>query len=148
MAALIPFNKNQPSFFGTEFNEFYNMLDDFFADAQPFRRNLARDTFKVDVRDNGKDYSVVADLPGVKKDEISIAVNEGKLSITVARNEEKEDKKENYLHRERYCSSMTRSVYLGETDSAGIKAKLEDGVLSVTVPKKEKIDNTFKVDIE
>lgn len=148
IAALIPFNKNQPSFFNTGFDEFYNMLDDFFADSRPLRRSLSGDTFKLDVRDNEKDFNVIADLPGVKKDEISIALNEGRLSITVSKNEEKEDKKENYLHRERRCSSMTRNIYLGDTDSSGIKAKLEDGVLSIIVPKKEKIDTTVNVAIE
>ncbi len=148
MAALIPFGSNQPSFFNTGFEDFYNMLDDFFADSRLIRRNLGNNAFKMDVQDNEKDYVVSADLPGVKKDEINISVNEGRLGITVSRNEEKENKEENYLHRERKQSSMTRSVYLGEIDASDIKAKLEDGVLIITVPKKEKVDNTIKVEID
>ncbi|HAN21330.1 MAG: heat-shock protein Hsp20 [Clostridiales bacterium GWF2_36_10] len=146
MASLIPFNRNQ-NYFNTGFNEFYNMLDDFFADSRP-GRNLARDTFKVDVCDNEKEFNVICDMPGVKKDEINLAINEGHLNITVGRNEEKEEKKDNYLHRERRSSSMTRSIYLGDIDQAGIRAKLEEGVLSINVPKKAKVDTTKRIEIE
>lgn len=145
--ALIPFGTNQPDYFRTGFDDFYNMLDDFFADSRLIRRNMSN-TFRVDVTENEKEFSVLCDLPGIKKDEINVAMNEGRLTITVNRNEEKEEKDENYLHRERRCSSMSRSIYLGDTDSKGIKAKLEDGVLNITVPKKKVVDNTIKVEIE
>lgn len=149
MAGLIPFSSTYPSFFNTGFDDFYSLLDDFFSDGKMLRRNMAKDIFRLDISENEKEYTVTADLPGVKKDEIDIALNEGRLSITVNRKEEKEDKKENFLHRERHCCSMKRSVYLGDyTDSSDIKAKLEEGVLTVTVQKKQVIDNTVKVEIE
>jgi HSP20 family protein len=148
MRGLIPFSSNQPDLFNTTFDDFYNMLDDFFADGRMLRRNLQKSTFRVDVKDNGKDFAVACDLPGVKRDEINVSVNEGTLSVTVNRNEEKEDKNENYVHRERRCSSMSRSIYLGDIDSSGISAKLEDGVLSITVPKKATVDNTVNIQIQ
>jgi HSP20 family protein len=146
MRGLIPFSSNRPVF-DSVFDDFYDMLDDFFADNRTLRRNYAG-AFRVDVKDNGNEYTVAADLPGIKKDEINVAVNEGTLSISVNRNEEKEDKNERYIHRERRCSSMTRNIYLGDIDQAGITAKLEDGVLRITVPKREPKSNTFKVDIQ
>lgn len=147
MRGLIPFNSNRPDYFGSFFDDFYDMLDDFFADSRMFRRNYAG-TFRVDVKDNDNEYVVAADLPGIRKDEIDVAVNEGTLSISVNRNEEKEDKNERYIHRERRCSSMTRSIYLGDIEQTGITAKLEDGVLRITVPKKENRSNTIKVDVQ
>ncbi|MDR1183951.1 MAG: hypothetical protein LBK67_04055 [Coriobacteriales bacterium] len=53
MPALIPFNRRRPDIMSTGFSDFQNMLDDFFTEAWPTRRNLAGDTFKIDVRDNG-----------------------------------------------------------------------------------------------
>lgn len=148
MAKLIPFGTSPSSLFNTGFGEFYNMLDDFFTDIKPYKSSL-RDTFRLDVKENENDFSVVADLPGIKKEEISISVDEGRLSIAVNRNEESEDSKDNYLHKERRSCSMTRSIYLGEnTDSGSIKAKLEEGVLTVTIPKKAKIDTRVNVEIE
>jgi HSP20 family protein len=147
MRGLIPFGSNRPDYFGTVFDDFYNMLDDFFPESRMIRKNYSG-AFRVDVKDNGNEYLVAADLPGIKRDEIDVSVNEGTLSISVNRNEEKEDKNERYIHRERRCSSMTRSVYLGDIDQVGITAKLEDGVLQIAVPKKEIKSNTFKVDIQ
>lgn len=149
MAKLIPFNTNQNSLFNTGFDEFYNMLDDFFSDGKPYHRSFARDTFKLDVKDNETEFNVLADLPGVKKEEVKIAMDDGKLSISINRAEENEEKKENYLHRERLSCSMTRGIYLGEnTDATAIKAKLEDGVLKLTIPKKEKVISKVNVEIE
>ena len=58
------------------------------------------------------------------------------------------NRKENYLHRERRVCSMRRSIYLAEADSAGIKARLDNGELTVTVPKKQTIDKSVKIDID
>lgn len=147
MRGLIPFGSNRPDYFDSFFDDFYNMLDDFFADSRLYRKYYAG-AFRVDVKDNGDDYTVVADMPGIKKDEIDVSVKDGTLRISVNRNEEREDKNEKYIHRERRCSSMSRSIYLGDIDQVGITAKLEDGVLRITVPKKEPKSNTFKVDIQ
>jgi len=147
MRGLIPFVGNRPDYFDSFFDDFYNMLDDFFADSRLYRRHYAG-TFRVDVKDNGDDYTIVADMPGVKKDEIDVTVKDGTLCISVNRNEEREDKNDKYIHRERRCCAMSRSIYLGDIDQVGITAKLEDGVLRITVPKKEPKSNTFKVDIQ
>jgi HSP20 family protein len=147
MRGLIPFNSNQPEYFGNAFDDFYNMLDDFFADNRMLHKNVPG-AFKVDVKDKGNEFAVACDLPGVKKEEINVAVNEGTLSVSVRRNEEKEDKNERYIHRERHSSSMTRSIYLGDIDQSGINAKLEEGVLNITVPKKAVKDSTYKIEIQ
>ena len=149
MAGLVPFNRNKLSVRPTGgFEDFYNMLDDFFSDRWFPSRSLAADTFKVDVQEHENEYCIEAEMPGVKKEEINLELNEGKLTISVNREEEVEENKKNYIHRERRISSMQRAVYLADADSEGINAKLENGVLNITIPKLKKADNTIKIDIQ
>jgi len=148
MAALVPFNRRKADILSSGFDSFQNMLDDFFTDGWPFRRSLLGDTFKVDVQDNKTEYLIEAELPGVKKEDIHIALNEGRLAISVNKDETVEEKEKNYIHRERRFSSMSRNIMLGDADAANIKAKLDNGVLTVNVPKKTKPDNSVVIDIE
>lgn len=147
MAGLIPFNRRN-DLMPTGFNDLQNMLDDFFSDNWPMRRSLAGDTFKLDVQDSETEYIVEAELPGVHKEHVSIALDEGRLRISVNKEEMSEEKDKNYIHRERRLSSMSRSLYLADADSQGIKARLNDGVLTITVPKKAKTDQTRQIEIE
>ena len=140
MAGLVPFNRNR-GLKPTGFQDFYNMLDDFF-DTWPSR------TFKIDVKDSETDYTIEAELPGVKKDEVEISLEDGKLAIAVKREEKTDEQSENYIHKETRTCSMQRSVYLADAKSEGVKAKLEDGVLKVTVPKEQKTENVHRIEIE
>ena len=148
MAGLVPFNRRRADVLSTGLDSFQNMLDDFFAEGWPFGRSLMADTFKIDVRDNNTEYLIEAELPGAKKEDIGISLNEGRLNISVNMDETIEEKDKNYIHRERRTSSMNRSIMLGDADSAGVKAKLDNGVLSVSVPKKKQPDNSVIIDIE
>lgn len=148
MAGLVPFNRRNADVLSTSFDNFQNMLDDFFTDGWPFRRSLTGDTFKLDVQDNKTEYLVEAELPGSKKEDISITLNEGRLNIAVNKEENIEEKDKNYIHRERRFTSMSRNIMLADADAAGIKAKLDNGVLTVTIPKKTKPDSQVVIDIE
>lgn len=148
MAGLVPFNRKHSNDLITGFDDFGNMFDSFFADEWPFRRGRFTDTFKVDVQKKDNEYVVEAELPGIKKEDVNIDYDDGKLRISVSQCSEVDEKKKNYIHKERRCSSMSRSVYLDDAKSDGITAKLEDGVLSVTVPKQEKPDTSKRIEIE
>lgn len=148
MSGLVPFNRNR-SIKPSGFKDFYDMLDDFFTDTNTsFPRSLAKDTFKVDIQEKGNEYCIEAEIPGAKKEEINLELNDGKLTITVEREKTSEDEQKNYIHRERRYSSMQRSIYLADAETDGIKAKLEDGVLNITIPKEKKKENLKKIDIE
>ena len=137
MAGLIPF--------GTGF-AFDNFIDEFFKPAAMSRASYAG--FKMDVSENDKEYLIEADLPGVKKEEIALSLREGTLEIAVNREENIEQSRDGaYLHRERRFSSCKRSVHLGDADSAAVSAKMEDGVLIVSVPKMAKIDTARTIEI-
>jgi len=134
MSGLVPFNRNRSMLRPGGFEDFYNMIDDFFNDNK-WPRNLMHDSFKIDVKENESDYLIEAELPGVKKEEMNLELNEDILTISVRREEKTEEKKENYIHRERRFGSMQRSIRLADIKSEGINATFEDGVLRVTVPK-------------
>lgn len=145
MTRLVPFNR-RGTLMNTGFEDFYNVLDDFFTSTP--RRSLATDTFKIDLQEDEANYFIEADMPGVNKDEINIGMDDGKLQISVVREEKIEDEKKNYLHRERRLTSMQRTIYLADADPANIKAKLDNGVLGMTIPKKGIEDKSVKIEIE
>ena len=95
-----------------------------------------------------KNYVVEAELPGVEKKHINVQLNEGRLQISVSREESGEDASKQYIHRERRYSSMSRSVYLEDAQAEGISAKLENGVLRILVPKEEKTIHSVSVGVE
>lgn len=148
MASLIPFNKKNSLRPSDGFEDFYNMLDDFFTSPLSKNRNLMNDSFKMDIKDKEDKYVVEADLPGVNKEEVDISLNEGRLTISIEREEKQEQEEKEYIHRERRYSSMTRSVYLGDIQEEGISAKLEEGVLCIEIPKGKEEEKTKKIPIE
>jgi HSP20 family protein len=129
------------------FEDFYNVLDDFFSGGTDFRRSLARDTFKVDIEEMPNEFRIHAELPGVKKEEIGLELNEGRLTISVKKEENAEEEKKNYIHRERRSNSMVRGIHLGDVRAEGIKASLENGILTVTVEKEQKTNKAVSIEI-
>jgi HSP20 family protein len=73
---------------------------------------------------------------------------DGRLTISVTKNESTEEKDKNYIHRERRCVSMSRTIRLEDADSSGIKAKLSNGLLRINVPKEERSRTTIDIDVE
>lgn len=96
--------------------------------------------FKTDIKDEGDHYLLEADLPGFKKENVNIDIDDGYLTITATRKSEYEDKdkKGNYVRCERSYGSYTRSFSLDGIDSENIAAELVDGVLKLTLPKQVK----------
>ncbi|MGI6678708.1 MAG: Hsp20/alpha crystallin family protein [Dehalobacterium sp.] len=150
MAGLVPFNRRNKGLtrVGAGFEDFYNMLDDFFSDNWMTGRNLLKDTFKIDIEETDQEYRVEAELPGVKKEEIELTIEDDNLCISVNRDEEVKEEGKNYIHRERRSSSMSRRVRLANAKLDETKAKLEEGVLTLAIPKEEKGSSTLKIDIE
>lgn len=140
MAGLIPFNRKRRDLMNIGFDDFSNMIDDFFSGNWPAYRNLAGDTFKIDIREGDGVYTIDAELPGVRKDLITVTLEDNRLRIAVRNEEITESAEENYVHRERKFSHMSRCMYLADADEDGVKARLKDGLLTVTVAKTKKPD--------
>ena len=144
-----------PSIFGENlFDDFMNdFTDDFavpaFADAgKELYGKHAKNLMKTDVKDTENGYDVDIDLPGFKKDEIQMKLEDGMLTISAAKGLDKDekDKKGKYVRRERYAGSLSRSFYVGDNVTVeDIHPKYENGILSFNVPKEqEKIEPKSK----
>lgn len=114
--------------------------DDFFGGKNPLYGKNARNMMKTDIRETDEGYELDIDLPGFKKDEIQAELKNGYLTVSAAKGLDKDEqnKKGEYIRRERYSGSMSRSFYVGEhLNEEDIKAKYEDGILKLSVPKKD-----------
>ena len=128
------------------------VFDDFFDDFMTFPtfreldnvdRKLygknASHVMKTDVRDHDDHYEIDIDLPGFKKDEITLELQSGYLRVSAAKglDEDRTDKQGRVIRQERYAGAMQRSYYVGENlTEEDIKAKFEDGVLKLSMPKR------------
>ena len=137
-----------PSIFGNDlFDTFDNFLYPVFE--VPTTSNVEKKLYgghagrimKTDVREHETGYEIAVDLPGFKKDEIKLELKDGYLTVSAAKGleeNEKDKKTDKYIRRERYSGSMSRSYFVGEDmKQEDIKARFEDGVLNISLPKKE-----------
>ena len=132
-----------PSIFGE------NFLDDFFGfpemrDFDDMEKKLygrkASRVMKTDVREKDDAYEVIVDLPGFRKEDIEVELENGYLTINATKGLDKEenDKKGKLIRQERYSGSMTRSFYVGDhVQKEDVSASYKHGVLTLSVPKKE-----------
>ena len=131
-----------PSIFGE--NLFDDWMDFSFPEIPDVDKTLygkhAKNMMKTDVKETEKGYEVAVDLPGFKKDEIQLELNDGYLTISAEKGLDKEekDKKDKYIRRERYAGACERSFYVGEeVTQEDIKGEYKHGILKLFVPKKE-----------
>ncbi len=125
-----------------------NLFDEFFGDWNREMRNMDRRLYgknaaremKTDVHEHEDHYEVDIDLPGFKKDEITLELENGYLTVTAAKGLDKEEtnKKGKLIRQERYAGTMQRSFYVGDAlTESDIGAKLDNGVLSLNIPKRD-----------
>ncbi|MDE5818951.1 MAG: Hsp20/alpha crystallin family protein [Lachnospiraceae bacterium] len=138
-----------PALFGESLID--DFFDEFFDDfsgrtrvsAKPESKNpnpaygsQADQLMRTDIKETEEQYILTVDLPGFKKEDIQVAVENDCLTITAHKGPEKEDVK--YLRRERYAGSLRRAFYVGEgVEQEGMKAQFQNGVLRLTLPKQK-----------
>lgn len=133
-----------PSIFGE------NLFDDdwmhfpfereFFGKNNPLYGKHSKNLMKTDIRETDGGYELDIDLPGFKKDEVSAKLEQGYLTISASKGLDKDekDKEGRYIRQERYAGAMSRSFYVGDAlQQEDIKAKFEDGILKLSIPKKQ-----------
>ena len=145
-----------PSIFGE--NLFDDWMDfpfenEFFGKKNPLYGKHAKNMMKTDVRETDNSYEVDIDLPGFKKDEISVELKDGYLTINAAKGLDKDqkDKDGSYIRRDRYAGSMTRSFFVGNgITKEEVHAKYENGILMLSLPKKaaKAVENNHYISIE
>jgi HSP20 family protein len=131
----------------SNFFDFYNMMENYFEDKW-WPKAFKGDLVKLDIEEKDNEYLIEAEVPGFKKEEVEVVIKNETLMINAKHQEAKEVKEKNFIHQERSYNELHRSVYLPNALEAGIKAKLENGVLHLTVPKIHKVDETKKIKIE
>ena len=134
-----------PSIFGENlFDEFWN--DPFDMDRMlprgrdPLYGKHSKNLMKTDVRETEGSYELDVDLPGFKKDEITMKLENGTLTVSAAKglDKDEENKEKKYVRRERYAGGMSRSFYVGKHVTVeDVHPKYESGILSFSVPKEE-----------
>ncbi|MGX8702106.1 Hsp20/alpha crystallin family protein [Caproiciproducens sp.] len=130
MFDLMPFGRRENNLF----NYFDNMEKNFFGDLpQSFS------AFRTDVIDQGGKYLLKAELPGFKKEDIKIDIEGDRLTVSAEHKDETEEKKDNYIRRERKYGSFSRSFDISDVKANEISAEYKDGILELSMPKVETV---------
>lgn len=119
-----------------------SLFDDFFDDmfVPQSRQTRKSATMSTDIRETADGYQIEMELPGYTKDDVTAQLKDGYLTVDAAHTENREEKNKEgrYIRKERYTGSYSRSFYVGEDiTEQDITAKFTDGILTLTVPKKE-----------
>ena len=127
--------------------------DEFWGKKNPLYGKHAQNMMKTDIRETDGSYELDIDLPGFKKDEIQIQLENGYVTVSAAKGLDKDekDKEGKYIRRERYAGNVSRSFYVGNNvQREDIHPKFENGILSFTVPKEQKTveNNSHYIAIE
>ena len=132
---LVPYNRN------TEFKpmmSMLNMFDDFFNRVYEDESDRDVKAMAMDIVEQEKEFELMANLPGFKKEDVKISVHDNQLLIEAKCENKKEEKKGTMYRCERYSGNYRRNLYLPDNaDVAKIQAKMEDGVLKLSIPKQE-----------
>ncbi|MBU5483235.1 Hsp20/alpha crystallin family protein [Clostridium sp. MSJ-11] len=145
MLNMVPFRRNNLNKAEDYFAPFYGrIIDDNFLSSM----NYMHESFKVDLKETDENYLVEADLPGTKREDIDIDFNNNSLVISAKRDESSEERKEDYVRRERHYGEFRRSFHIDNVDEDKINASFSDGILKITLPKLTKgKSNRRKIEI-
>lgn len=135
MFNLVPFQRNNEMM--KREDVFNQLIDHFFKDDFFAPLGAAQNNIRVDVKETETAYEITADLPGVKKEDISVNLENEYLTICAKREERTEDSRDNYLRRERRYGEFKRTFQLRNVRNDGIAAAFNDGVLTIALPKSE-----------
>ena len=131
-----------PSVFGEnlfdDWMDDFGFRDNFFSGKNPLYGKHAKNIMKTDVRETDKGYELDVDLPGFKKDEVQVQLKDGYLTISAAKglDKDEQDKRGNYIRRERYAGSTSRSFYVGDgVKNDEVQVQLKDGYLTISAAK-------------
>lgn len=130
MFGMIPFDRRDNNLF----DMFDNFERNFFGNSS---NNLS--TFRTDIRDEGDKFVLEAELPGFKKEDIKLDLKDGVLTVSAQHSENTEEKKDNYIRRERRFGSFARSFDVSGIQEDQITAAYNSGVLELTLPKAQPV---------
>lgn len=139
MFYLVPFRRRNKDLF---------KMDDFFNNFVDFNFvNKGLNNFKTDIQETNTEYIVQAELPGLNKKDIDIALDNDYMTITAENNEIIEEEKDNYIRKERRSGKFQRSFNISDVKTDEIQAKYENGILEIKLPKNSEAKNIKRIDI-
>lgn len=148
-------NNQKPSKEISTHEKHYDVFDPFFDGF--FRFPSFKNEFKeldklmkTDVREEENGYTLEVEMPGIKKENVNLELNNGYLTIEAKQNSnnDEKDKKGNYIRRERYFGSSARSFYVGDIKEEDIEASLDSGILKIYIPKEKREENKKRIEIK
>lgn len=143
MFNLVPFQRRNRGL--VDLDDFF---DDFFNNFGRFGlTNTGVNAFRTDIKETENEYIVLAELPGVNKENINIEVDENYMTITAVNDEIIEEEKNNYIRKERRSGRFQRSFNISDVKADEIRAKYENGILEIVLPKAEKGKKSRHIDI-
>ena len=132
MFDMVPFRRRGRGLTERE-DPFNQMVDSFFNDAL----SVFEGGFKTDIKEEEDKFVLEAELPGMTKDDIELEINENILTIKARKEDERREEQKNYIRRERRTGSYQRSFRIKNVNEEEIKARHENGILIVDLPKEE-----------
>jgi len=161
MFGLVPFGKNRRGALnrgsdiwdlrdmGSDIWDIENAFNEFFDNLPMHKFFGGHHPIRADIRETDKEYVIEAEIPGVNKEDIKIDLRDDVLTIQVERNEQIDEERDNYIRKERRYGSYSRSFYVQDIDQDGVKAKYNNGILTITLPKLEEPGrNRRRIDIQ
>lgn len=135
-----------PSIFDDNFTD--GFFDDMFRSPYPYKQNGKVNAMHSDIKELPEAYQIEMELPGYSKEEVTADLKDGYMTIHASHAENKEEKDSDgkYIRKERYTGSCQRSFYVGkDVSESDIKAKFENGILSLEIPKAEALPHKEEV---
>ncbi len=145
--------KTQNQLTQRETNTRFGIIDPFLENIFGFpfgsssKNNNLQNIMNTDIRESNKSYILDIDLPGFSKKDVNLTLDDGYLTISAKQEYCESKDKNNYLRRERCIGSCKRSFYVGDISREDVDAKLENGILSITIPKLKAKSNTTSIEI-
>lgn len=132
------FERNLPACFNLKDNDIFQSL----LNSDNFSALISYKGLKTDIKETDNSYVLDVEIPGFNKEDIKLELNDGVLVLTAETNKEVENKEENYIRKERVSGKVSRSfTFEKDIDEDAVKAKYNNGVLTVEVPKAKKIES-------
>ena len=148
-------NNQKPSKEISTHEKHYDVCDPFFDGFFRFPSfknefNELEKLMKTDVSDEENGYTLEVEMPGVKKENVNLELNNGYLTIEAKQNSnnDEKDKKGNYIRRERYFGSSARSFYVGDIKEEDIEASLDSGILKIYIPKEKREETKKRIEMK
>jgi len=149
MFGLTPFNRRENNLTRRDPWGIRSVFEDFFDDVFFPGFFTAGSSIRADIRETDKEYIIEAEIPGARKEDIKLDLRDDVLTISVQRNEVINEERENYIRRERRYGACSRSFYVDNIRHEGVKAKYNDGILTITLPKDEnRKNNGHRIEIQ